>query len=731
MTTSNKMLTYLSMVFFFSSINGMEQQKITGNSALQGDDSLKSLLNSSTGEEHTVPLLDLPARIGSLNGQRQINMWSNENYSPVSAHSDGEVEDNILFKINSSSEEASNGMLEESSSSTGTSNFYLQEENTDRFAYKQVESDDEEPITLQEERSQRKIRAVSSLAKLPTLQLVYQNDGGKKIFKPIDMSPTGVIRSESMDNLAALSPRGKRTGKYGIPLPRSKKNIRLTASSQDENMHEYETSQSATTLSYLSSSQSGNEDNRSQNNGDAVPYLVSDQQYEPILPSAPQISGPKGNIRPSHSMGRLPSLNQQILQSYEMMSSPVAPQNSGRIRPSHSMSKLPPLAVQKKPEENSQLIETYETTSFPIVLQNSGSGIRPSYSMGKLPPLIPSQNIGSLGGNPYPMYRPMTVNTKLVLAIDGGGSRGIIPLVFVKAFQDSLRRETGEDSLHISSVFDMFMGTSVGALVATTAVIDKIDYVDKNFQSIAENIFTKNGWFWRYFWGAWYSSKGKEKVFRELLKDVESEELKDMYTQLMIPVYSYNTNEPIMYDSKDPVITLFDALMGTSAASTYFEPHMCESEHGKVLQLIDPGMNKNSPALLAYRIMRSQYPADRIAVISLGTGSNSFVKKTTEYPQHFVKFGLQFPGIVMESAVQWDDWLMKKMAETDSHLLYERFQIDLDANDCLTDCIDKEHIISLKNEALKAIKSPTSVHYRHFQRTIKLIMDELARRGEY
>lgn len=727
MTISNKMLTYFSMVFFFSSINGMEQPEITKNSALPENDSLKFLPDGPSNEAEPPSSLNLLTRIGFLNAQDHRNMRYREDCSAVFAHSEGEIEDNILFKINSSSDGEPSGLLEEnlSSASVSESNFCMHEENTNRFAYKQIESDDEEPITLQET-SQRKIRAVSSLAKLPALQLIYQDDGGKKTFKPIDMSPTGVIRSESVDNLAALSPRGKRSGKYGIPLPHNKKNIRLTASSQDETVHEYEMNQSAAAMSYLSLSQSGNEDNLYRNDSGASPHLISEQQYEPILPSTPV---PKGNIRPSHSVGRLPSLNQQILQSYETMQSPVVPQkNGGGIRPSHSMSKLPPL-VQKKPEEKSQLAQPCENALFPSAVQNSGGGIRPSYSMGKLPPLLPNCSANSFG-NAYPMYRPMTINTKLVLAIDGGGSRGIIPLVFVKAFQDSLRRETGEDSLYISSVFDMFMGTSVGALVATTAVIDKIDYVDKNFQSIAENIFTKNGWFWRYFWGAWYSSKGKEKVFKDILKDVESEELKDLHTQLMIPVYSYNTNEPIMYDSKDPVITLFDALMGTSAASTYFEPHMCESEHGKILQLIDPGMNKNSPALLAYRIMRSQYPADRIAVISLGTGSNSFVRKTTEYPQHFIKFGLQFPGIVMESAVQWDDWLMKKMAETDSHLLYERFQIDLDANDCLTDCIDKEHLISLKNEALRAIKSPTSVHYRHFQRTIKLIMDEIARRDE-
>lgn len=332
-----------------------------------------------------------------------------------------------------------------------------------------------------------------------------------------------------------------------------------------------------------------------------------------------------------------------------------------------------------------------------------------------------------------PIIPSMPIRTRFVLAIDGGGTRGIIPLTFVKAFQDTLRQRLDDEDLKISSIFDMFMGVSVGALVATTAAFDKIDVVDENFSDIAKNIFVKN-WWWKRAVGAWYSSAGKENVFDELLDGTNYKEIKkldEIGTRLMIPVYSYNTNEPIVFDSENPCISLFDALMGTSAASTYFKPHVCESIHGKVLQLIDPGMNKNSPALLAYKIMRSWYPNDRIAVISLGTGESSFVRKTSEYHDDLLRFACNFPSMVMGSATQWDDWIMRKVSETDDNLLYERFQIGLDEEDCLTDCTNEEHLISLKNEALRGINNPISNHYRHFQRVIKLIEDEIAQKKKF
>ena len=51
---------------------------------------------------------------------------------------------------------------------------------------------------------------------------------------------------------------------------------------------------------------------------------------------------------------------------------------------------------------------------------------------------------------------------KLLLSIDGGGCRGIIPLYFLKFLEEDLVKITGKT---VYETFDMFYGTSVGALI--------------------------------------------------------------------------------------------------------------------------------------------------------------------------------------------------------------------------------------------------------------------------
>ena len=51
---------------------------------------------------------------------------------------------------------------------------------------------------------------------------------------------------------------------------------------------------------------------------------------------------------------------------------------------------------------------------------------------------------------------------KRILALDGGGTRGIVSLCFLEKMEETLRRRLGKPKLFLSDYFDLIGGTSVG-----------------------------------------------------------------------------------------------------------------------------------------------------------------------------------------------------------------------------------------------------------------------------
>jgi len=56
---------------------------------------------------------------------------------------------------------------------------------------------------------------------------------------------------------------------------------------------------------------------------------------------------------------------------------------------------------------------------------------------------------------------------KRILAIDGGGVRGVISLTFLLRIEKILRERTNNPQLRLCDYFDLIGGTSTGAIIAT------------------------------------------------------------------------------------------------------------------------------------------------------------------------------------------------------------------------------------------------------------------------
>ncbi|QLE40072.1 patatin [Nostoc sp. C052] len=253
-----------------------------------------------------------------------------------------------------------------------------------------------------------------------------------------------------------------------------------------------------------------------------------------------------------------------------------------------------------------------------------------------------------------------------ILAIDGGGIRGIIPALVLAEIEKRTQKP-------IFSLFDLIAGTSSGGILALgltkprlnldstdsppTAQYSAEDLVQIYLEYGAEIFYEP---FWEQILGQLedifiqpkYSSEGREEIIRQYFGDTPLENnLKEVFVtsydiEQRIPIFFTNKIEKQETESKrfrklSSGFTLTDAALATSATPTYFAPYRVASSHNSngFYTLVDGGVVANNPANLAIleaQISRQENKqvlnTEDILVVSLGTGS-----LTSIYPYDEVK----------------------------------------------------------------------------------------------
>ncbi len=211
-----------------------------------------------------------------------------------------------------------------------------------------------------------------------------------------------------------------------------------------------------------------------------------------------------------------------------------------------------------------------------------------------------------------------------VLAIDGGGIRGIIPAIILSEIQTRL-------TLDLFHVFDLIAGTSTGGIIALgigTKCKDNGPYspselVDLYVQN-GPAIFKKNLLTpLRQIFLPKYSPDALEAALAQFFQDTE---FQTALTPLLISSYDLQGQLPFFFKShriaSDPTFNwkVTDIARATSAAPTFFPPlHLTRDNEGYAL--VDGGVFVNNPSMAAYAEARSLYPdATQIIVVSVGTG---------------------------------------------------------------------------------------------------------------
>lgn len=217
-----------------------------------------------------------------------------------------------------------------------------------------------------------------------------------------------------------------------------------------------------------------------------------------------------------------------------------------------------------------------------------------------------------------------------VLALDGGGIRGLIPAEVLK----EIEKRTGKP---ISKLFDLVAGTSTGGILALGLVkpgnngnpeFSASDMCDLYLHE-GPKIFPHTLWHevtsLHGLTDARYPSAGIEGVLEKRFGDTM---LSQALTEVVIPSYDLSRPGPYFFKKEYAVdekwdVPMKDVARATSAAPTYFDPAVLLSDDGRTQHaLVDGGTFANNPSLSAYvdamRLKDAETP--RIVVVSIGTG---------------------------------------------------------------------------------------------------------------
>lgn len=208
-----------------------------------------------------------------------------------------------------------------------------------------------------------------------------------------------------------------------------------------------------------------------------------------------------------------------------------------------------------------------------------------------------------------------------ILALDGGGARGIYPACVLA----NVERNLGKP---IKDYFDLITGTSTGAIIAGAAATGvEMSVVVDLFEKEAPQIFN-NRRFDRGFVRSKYARQTLEQLMKEYLPH---QRLGEITTPLLITSSSISTGGVHVFKSKylkelgeqylrDGDVLLSDAVLASCAAPSYFDP----VQVGDYL-LADGGLWANNPSILAVTeaVSKFNHPIEQVHILSIGTGNAS------------------------------------------------------------------------------------------------------------
>jgi patatin-like phospholipase/acyl hydrolase len=287
-----------------------------------------------------------------------------------------------------------------------------------------------------------------------------------------------------------------------------------------------------------------------------------------------------------------------------------------------------------------------------------------------------------------------------ILAIDGGGIRGIIAARILV----EIEKLAGKP---LAAAFDMIAGTSTGGIIAcglgagmtAQALLDL--YVKRGGEIFSRELWDKLADPASLF-GPKYDAAPLEAILKEVLGD---KMLSDCKTNILVPSYAIELpppeSGPGSYFFKSyvgPNAYLRDVGRATSAAETYFAPYRFTNLDQKMGAYCDGGTFADAPGACALADARQLWPKEEFLLVAVGTGIKvSPIPYTEMKDAGLAKWATKLPSMFMDGQGDTVDYQLKRAPDV------KYFRLDAALNNASPDLDDAEAGLATQAADLKAI----------------------------
>jgi uncharacterized protein len=243
---------------------------------------------------------------------------------------------------------------------------------------------------------------------------------------------------------------------------------------------------------------------------------------------------------------------------------------------------------------------------------------------------------------------------KIVLSIDGGGVRGIIPVAILNYLERRIQDIQGDSRIRLGNLVDFVAGTSSGAVLGALmllpsdtkspwAKLDMIEITDI-YMEFVENFFSTNLHHKiKSLWGYHGPKYPLNLIEESILKYFNHYKMENLIKPCIITGYDISKREIILYtnlkDGKYSSYYIKDILKSAVATPSLFQPGYFH-EGDDINTVIHGDLFSGNPSMLAL----TEAPKDGIInsgnlkevyFLSIGTGLDHGLKR--KYPYETVK----------------------------------------------------------------------------------------------
>jgi hypothetical protein len=281
---------------------------------------------------------------------------------------------------------------------------------------------------------------------------------------------------------------------------------------------------------------------------------------------------------------------------------------------------------------------------------------------------------------------------KKLLAIDGGGIRGVLSLEVLKRMEKLLRASSGRgDAFRLADYFDYISGTSTGGIIAAGLSIGlSVDEIMRFYVQAGAQMFVKANLLRRL------RAKFEDEPLANMLKDVFGAETSlgsdRLKTLLLLVLRNATTDSPwplsnnpfakyneLIRPDANVKLPLWQLVRASTAAPTYFPPEVIVVGGGREFVFVDGGMTMyNNPAFQMFLMATvDRYwpfaPAefrgwetgkDKMLIVSVGTGTSPDVRAGLEPEDMNLLFNATtIPSALMFAALNEQDFLCRAFGD--------------------------------------------------------------------